>query len=336
MSNRIHKTIDGRRTPDVSFVIPLYFTGMGIVKLLHAFRNLPPEDEYEIVLVNDGSTDDTLSLAREVIPELKVPVILVDLARNFGEHAAVLEGFRHARGRYIVNLDDDLQNPVSEALKLVAHLRKTNADVVYSYYDRKQHHWFRNFGSWLTNRMAVFMLQKPEDLYLSSFRAMKRELVERIIGYAGPYPYVDGLILGATNRIERLQVKHRERLEGRSGYTLRKLVRLWANMFFNFSVMPLRFASVLGSILCLVGFFMLGLVLIEYFINGVKQVGWGSLMAAVSIFSGSQLLILGVLGEYVGRAYMTVSRKPQSLVRDVDVYEPRSQPELVTGEMLRN
>jgi glycosyltransferase involved in cell wall biosynthesis len=334
MSNRIHKTIDGRRTPDISFVIPLYFTSTGIVKLLHAFRGLPAEYEYEIILVNDGSTDDTVSLAREVIPELSVPVTLVDLARNFGEHAAVLEGFRHARGRFVVNLDDDLQNPVSEAIKLVAHLRKTNADVVYSYYDRKKHHWFRNFGSWLTNRLAVFMLHKPEDLYLSSFRAMRRELVERIIGYTGPYPYIDGLILGATNRIERLQVKHRERIEGRSGYTFRKLVRLWTNMFFNFSVMPLRFASVLGSMLCLAGFFLLALVLIEYYANGVKQVGWGSLMAAVSIFSGSQLLILGVLGEYVGRAYMTVSRKPQSLVRDIASFDPRPVPDLVAEDQL--
>ena len=170
-----HSRTGGRCTmPDISFVIPLYHTGEGIVKLMDAFRNLPSDEDYEIVLVNDGSTDNTLDLARRIIPTMPMPVTLVDMTRNFGEHAAVLEGFRHARGRWIVNLDDDLQNPISEALRLVAHLRKTGADVVYSFYEEKKHHWFRNFGSWFTNRMAVFMLGKPEDLYLSSFRAMKR------------------------------------------------------------------------------------------------------------------------------------------------------------------
>jgi len=313
--------------PAVSFVIPLYFTGAGVVQLIDAFRHLPLAGDYELILVNDGSTDDTMQHAHEIIPTMPISITVVELARNFGEHAAVLEGFRHARGRCVVNLDDDLQNPISEALRLVEHLHKTGADVVYSYYAEKKHHWFRNLGSWLTNRMAVFMLGKPEDLYLSSFRAMRRELVERVTDYNGPYPYVDGLILGATNRIARLQVEHAERADGQSGYTLRRLVRLWMNMFFNFSVMPLRAASVLGAILCLVGLVLLSIVLIEHFFSGVQQVGWGSLMAAVSIFSGSQLLILGVLGEYVGRAYMTVSRKPQSVVREVTTHLPsRSMP----------
>ena len=306
----------------VSFVVPLYYTGEGIVKLLDAFRNLPLGGDYEVVLVNDGSTDQTLRLAREIIPTMPVKVVLVDLARNFGEHAAVLEGFRHVTGRYIVNLDDDLQNPVSEALRLVEHLRQTDADVVYSYYEEKKHSWFRNLGSWLTNAMATRLLDKPRDLYLCSFRAMKRELVDRIVRYSGPFPYVDGLILGATNRIERLLVAHEERAAGESGYTMRKLVRLWMNMFFNFSIMPLRVASVLGLLLCLAGSIVLLLVVIEHLTSGVRQSGWGSTMAAITIFSGSQLLILGVLGEYVGRAYMTLCGKPQSLVREVMQHQP--------------
>ncbi|MEI6536740.1 MAG: hypothetical protein WCN98_15445, partial [Verrucomicrobiaceae bacterium] len=148
--------------------------------------------------------------------------------------------------------------------------------------------------------------------------------------YIGPYPYVDGLILGATNRIERLKVAHAERSDGQSGYTLRKLVRLSMNMFFNFSIMPLRVASLLGLILCCAGFLVLLVVLVEHYNYGVSQVGWGSLMATVSIFSGSQLLILGVLGEYVGRAYMTVSGKPQSFVRECWRHEPES-PLLAEG-----
>lgn len=309
-------------SPSVSFVVPLYFTGEGVVKLLDAFRNLPLGSDYELILVNDGSTDDTAARVRELAPTMPVPVTFVNLARNFGEHAAVLEGLRHARGRWVVNLDDDLQNPISEALKLLDHLRSTGADVVYSYYEEKKHHWFRNFGSWLTNAMATKLLDKPSDLYLSSFRAMTGDLVQRVIRYQGPYPYVDGLILGATNRIERLKVEHQERADGKSGYTLRKLVRLWMNMFFNFSVMPLRVASVLGVALCLLGMLLFIAVIVEYFLHGVQQIGWASVMVAISIFSGSQLLILGVLGEYVGRSYLTLSGKPQSLLRDIIKHDP--------------
>ena len=308
--------------PLVSFVIPLYVTGQGVVKLLDAFRSLPLGGDYELVLVNDGSTDETAALVRELAPGMPVPVTFVDMARNFGEHAAVLEGFRHARGQYVVNLDDDLQNPVSEALKLLEHLRTTGADVVYSYYEEKKHSVFRNFGSWLTNFMATKLLDKPRDLYLSSFRAMTGEMARRITKYQGPYPYVDGLILGATNRIERLKVEHAERADGKSGYTLRRLVRLWMNMFFNFSIMPLRVASVLGVGLCLLGMVMFIAVLVEYFMHGVRQMGWASVMTSICIFSGSQLLILGLLGEYVGRSYLTLSGKPQSLTREVTRHEP--------------
>jgi len=307
----------------LSFVVPLYNTGSCIVKLFDAFRDLPIPGGYELILVNDASQDDTYARAKAIIPSMPIPVTLIDMARNFGEHSAVLEGFRHTRGQFVINLDDDLQNPVKEALRMLNHLRETGADVVYSYYDEKKHSWFRNMGSWLTNAAATFLLGKPRDLYLSSFRAHNRELIDRIIQYRGPYPYIDGLILGATNRIERLLVRHEPRGGGQSGYTLRKLVRLWLNMFFNFSIMPLRVASLMGALLCVIGLILLTIAVVQALFFKVPQVGWSSLMAAVSLFSGSQLLILGVIGEYVGRAYMTVSGKPQSLVRAVTEHHPR-------------
>ena len=306
--------------PSVSFVVPLFNTGEGLPRLLAAFETLDLDESWELILVDDGSTDGSAQKAAQMIRHIKRPITLVELARNFGEHAAVLQGYRHARGEYVINLDDDLQNPVTEAVKLLRHLQQSGAEVVYSYYETKKHHWFRNIGSRLINRLATWLLGKPQDLYLSSFRALRRCLVDRVVTYHGPYPYIDGLILGATNRIERLQVMHSSRVSGQSGYTLRKIIRLAMSVLFDFSVMPLRIASVLGVTLCFIGIVVLGSVLTEILIFGQRQVGWGSLMGALAVFSGAQLLMLGIIGEYLGRAFLTVSGKPQTLVRVVTVH----------------
>lgn len=308
-------------TPELSFVVPLYNTGEGLRLLLDAFRSLSLPESWELVLVDDGSVDGTAMAARREVADFPAPVTVVELARNFGEHAAVLEGYRQARGEFVVNLDDDLQNPPGEAVKLVRHLRDSDAEVVYSRYAEKKHHWARNVASWLVNSCATFLLGKPRDLYLSSFRALRRELVGRIVVYRGPYPYVDGLILGATNRIATLEVAHAERSTGRSGYTLRKLIRLALSLLFDFSVMPLRIASVLGMLLCAAGALVLAEVVVETLLVGRRQLGWGSLMGALAVFSGAQLLMLGLIGEYVGRAFLTVSGKPQSLVRTCTRHE---------------
>jgi glycosyltransferase involved in cell wall biosynthesis len=313
-------------SPLVSFVVPLYNTGAALPRLLAAFHGLKVDGGYELVLVNDASPDGTGEKVPDLLKDLPLRVVFVDMARNFGEHAAVLEGFRHTRGRYVINLDDDLQNPVEEALRLLEHIQKTGADVVYAYYEEKKHHWCRNLGSVLTSWMATWLLDKPKDLYLCSFRAHSRALIDRVTRYEGPYPYIDGLILAATNRIERLLVAHHERHGGTSGYAVRKLVRLWMNMFFNFSVMPLRLASLLGAALALLGLLHMLSVLVEYFAYGVAVQGWASLMAAVAIFSGAQLMMLGLIGEYVGRAYMTLAGKPQSLVRKVLTHSPEHDP----------
>lgn len=301
--------------PEWSFVVPLYNTGAAMEALLEAFRTLKLKESWELVLVDDGSSDGSFTRAAEMTAAFPVPVTVVEFARNYGEHAAVLEGYRRAGGELMVNLDDDLQNPVGEAVKLLEHLRDSGADVVYSKYEDKRHHWLRNAASWLANRCACFLLGKPSGLYLSSFRAVRRDLRDRIITYRGPYPYIDGLILGATNRIETLLVEHHERSDGKSGYTPRKLIRLAMSLLFDFSVMPLRLASILGMVLCLLGAVILAEVVIETMVVGQRQVGWGSLMGALAMFSGAQLLMLGIIGEYVGRAFLTVSGKPQSLIR---------------------
>jgi hypothetical protein len=200
--------------------------------------------------------------------------------------------------------------------KLLDHARTNRHEVVYSYYADKHHESWRNWGSWLTNRVADVLLDKPKGLYLSSFRCMSAFVVKEICKYNGPFVYVDGLILQVTQNIGRVQVEHAAREAGHSGYTLARLVKLWMSMFVNFSVMPLHIATLLGFAMAGFGFLFTVEVVIEHFFYE-EPVGWSSLMAALLVFSGTQLLVLGMAGEYIGRVYLTVNRKPQFVVHGV-------------------
>jgi undecaprenyl-phosphate 4-deoxy-4-formamido-L-arabinose transferase len=246
-----------------------------------------------------------------------VPIVYVEHARNFGEHNAVLTGWRHARGEYVVNLDDDGQNPPEEAKRLYEHARQSGLDAVFGCYADKRHASWRNWGSWLTNRITDFILDKPKGFYLSSFRCVSAFVARDVVRNTGPFPYIDGLILQMTQRIGAIEVRHADRAAGESGYDLRRLLRLWLSTFVNFSVMPLRLATVLGLLMAGVG--LVGVTSVAYLrlTNRGPTFGWGSLMAALLVFSGTQLVLLGVIGEYLGRMFLTVNQRPQSVVREV-------------------
>ena len=303
--------------PVVSFVVPLYFSARTLPALVKEIEGLVIPGGHEIVLVNDGSRDETEAVCRDLLSQAKVPITFVNHARNFGEHNAVLTGWRHARGEYIVNLDDDGQNPPREAVRLYEKARAENLDVVYGHYGSKRHTLWRNLGSWLTNRMTDWALDKPRGFYLSSFRCVSAFAARAVIQNAGPFPYVDGLLLQVTQRIDSVQVRHADRGEGESGYTLRRLVRLWLSTFINFSVMPLRIATVLGVAMATAGFGGIGFVVYWRITEQGPEFGWGSLMAALLLFSGVQLILLGVIGEYLGRMFITVNQRPQAVVREV-------------------
>src|ERR1043166_8783759 len=219
----------------LSFVIPLYYSAETISAVVREIEGFTVEGGHEIVLVNDGSTDATGRVCLELVRNAKVPITLVEHARNFGEHNAVLTGWRHARGAHIVNLDDDGQNPPAEALRLWQHAKETGLDVVFGHYETKQHSPWRNFGSWFTNRMTDWALDKPRGFYLSSFRCVSAFVAQQVINYAGPYPYIDGLLLQVTQRIGSIEVRHDVRRAGQSTYTMRRLVRLWLSAWVNFS-----------------------------------------------------------------------------------------------------
>lgn len=314
---------DTASTPDpiapslaLTIVVPVYNGATSIGELVAALSELRIDGGHEIVLVNDGSPDDSLAVCRDLVARARVPITLVDLSRNYGEHNAVMAGLRQARGAHVVTMDDDLQNPPEEVSRLLGFAQNTGHDVIYTYYDEKQHSLWRNLGSRFTNWIAGFVLDKPKRFYLSSFRCMSAFVAREVTRYEGPFPYVDGLILQVTQDIDRLLVRHLPRAVGRSNYTMRRLLRLWLSMFVNFSVMPLRLSSLCGFALSLIGAVGSAVALTEALFFD-PPAGWASLMAAVLLLSGVQLVILGIVGEYLGRLYLTANRKPQSVVRSV-------------------
>src|SRR5260221_595677 len=296
----------------LSIVIPVYNGARSIGELVTEIAELAVPGGHEIVLVNDNSPDNSLDVCRELLASAKVPMTLVNLSRNYGEHNAVMAGLRHAGGAHIITMDDDLQNPPGEVLRLLEYAQSTGKDVVYTHYASKEHARWRNIGSRFTNRVADWLLDKPKGLYLSSFRCISAFVAEQVTRYEGPFPYVDGLILQVTQSVGALEVQHLPRAHGRSNYNLRRLIRLWLNMFVNFSVMPLRLSTLTGIAISVFGALATVMGFIEAMFYNTPP-GWGSIMAAVAVLPGVQRPLLGTSGQASGwRRLILVSRSATS------------------------
>lgn len=263
----------------ISFVIPCYKSALTIRQVVDEIKGTMENEEFEIVLINDASPDNTFDVIRELCVE-NVNVIGINLNENFGQHAALMAGFHHVNGDIVVCLDDDGQTPANEAGKLITAILQGH-DAVYARYEKKRHSRFRNFGSYINELMARILLEKPKDLYISSYFAVKRFIVDEMIKYENPYPYVIGLLLRSTKDIVNVDVCHREREVGKSGYTFGKLIMLWLNGFTAFSVKPLRIATATGFVVAIAGF-VYGIVTIIRKLLGLNYIlGFSGLMSVL-------------------------------------------------------
>lgn len=302
----------------VSFVIPCYRSALTLEAVVAEIRETMAQQlaySYEIILVNDCSPDNTWEVICSLCENYE-EIRGISLARNFGQHAALMAGFRHVSGDIVVCLDDDGQTPASEVGKFL-ELLKQGRDVVYAKYSNKKHSAFRNFGSHVNEIMTRFMLGKPKELYISSYFAAKRFVIDEVIRYENSYPYVIGLVLRTTKNIDNVDVKHRQRQVGSSGYTMKKLFGLWFNGFTAFSIKPLRFATMIG-IICAGSGFLYGIyTIIKKLLNPAVPLGFSSLMSVLVFIGGMIMLMLGLIGEYVGRIYISLNNSPQYVIREI-------------------
>lgn len=302
----------------VSFVIPCYNSSKTLEKVVAEITETMDalqEYTYELILVNDCSPDNTFEVITKLCGERK-NICGVNLSRNFGQHGALMAGFHQVTGDILVCLDDDGQTPANEVGKLLEKI-EAGDDVVYASYAHKKHSLFRNFGSFVNEKMAQFLLGKPKDLYVSSYFAARRFVVNEMLKYENAYPYVIGLVLRTTKKISNVPVNHREREVGQSGYTLGKLLGLWFNGFTAFSTKPLRIATMSGSVFACFGFLYGIYTVIKKLVNPAVPVGFSSLMSAIMFIGGMMMLMLGLIGEYIGRMYICMNNAPQFVVRDL-------------------
>ncbi|MBR3470151.1 MAG: glycosyltransferase [Lachnospiraceae bacterium] len=305
----------------ISFVIPCYRSEQTIGHVVAEIDGKMQEMkdfEYEIVLVNDCSPDHTKNALWDLCQEKSEGNGVrraISFAKNFGQHSALMAGLRASSGDYVVCLDDDGQTPADEVDKLIAKLEE-GFDAVYAKYEHKHHSVFRNLGSKVNELMTRVMLGKPKELFISSYFAVRRFVVEDMIKYENSYPYVIGLVLRSTKSITNVVVSHRDREQGSSGYTLKKLLGLWFNGFTAFSVKPLRIATAIGSFCAIAGFLYGIYTVIKWFINPDVPMGFSSTMSAIVFFGGMIMLMLGLIGEYVGRIYISLNNSPQYVIRE--------------------
>ncbi len=303
----------------LSFVVPCYRSadtiGAVVAEIVSTVEKRASEFEYEIVLVNDGSPDNVSQVIAGLC-ERYPQIVFVNLSRNFGQHSALMAGFSRVRGDIVICLDDDGQTPADECFKLVDKVLE-GYDIVYAEYPKRRQNALRNLGSRFNAACNHFFFAQPRGLKANSYFACQRFVVDSALQYPNPFPYITGLLFQSVSRYCNVPVTHRPRLQGRSGYTLRKLISLWTNGVTAFSIKPLRFANYLGWITAVAGFVFAIVTVVRKIINPAIESGWSSTIAVMLVLGGIIIALIGIVGEYIGRIYLSINRCPQYVVRNV-------------------
>ena len=304
----------------ISLVIPCYNSERSIGELVASASVVIQKDgrfDYEIILVNDGSRDNTWKVIKHLAME-DDKIISLNLSQNFGQHNALMAAYRCVSGDIVVGLDDDGEHDAADMFKLIDEMLDREYDFVCaSYKEEKKDSAFRNLGTRVNSLMAEILIGKPKDFSFSSYNVMRRFVIDQIVLCTNPYPYIAGLILQATRNLGMVELPKHRRKYGNSGYDFRKLLRLWLNGFTAFSVKPLRVATILGAMTALLGFMYGVTIIINKVVNpDATLVGYSSIMASILFIGGMVMILLGMIGEYVGRIYININSLPQYVVRE--------------------
>ncbi len=304
----------------ISFVIPCYNSTHTIAAVVKEIQQVMEEKmnqyDYEIILVNDGSPDGTTYNAILDLVEKEKYIKGINLSRNFGQPSAVMAALNRVTGDYVVCGDDDGQTPFLELPKLFEKIQEGYDLVEAKYAVREKRSLFRKFGTLVNESMATWLITKPKGLELTTYWVIRRFVADEMIAYPNPYPYLGGLMLRTTQNACNVEVTHRERLSGSSGYSLKKMIELWLNGFTSFSVKPLRVMSWIGILVAMIGFLYGFVIIVEKILGYNIQAGYSSLMAVMLFMFGVIFFFMGLLGEYVGRIYISLNRAPQFVVKD--------------------
>ncbi|MDD5899065.1 MAG: glycosyltransferase family 2 protein [Clostridia bacterium] len=321
----------------LSFVIPCYRSaktiGAVVQELTETVATRADEYDHEIILVNDGSPDNVAQVIRDLCRQ-DPSIVFVDLSRNFGQHSALMAGFAQVRGDIVICLDDDGQTPANECFKLIDKVAE-GYDLVFAQYPTRKQSWFRNLGSRFNTFCNHFFYNQPRELTANSYYACQRFVVDSALKYPNPFPYVTGLLFQSVSRYCNVPIHHRSRMEGESGYNLKKLISLWVNGVTAFSIKPLRLASYVGWLIAAAGFLFALVTILRKIFNPAMQAGWASTISLMLVLGGIIITLMGIIGEYIGRIYLSINRYPQYVVRSVTRSEAGKEGEALENDARR-
>ncbi|MBP8041254.1 MAG: glycosyltransferase family 2 protein [Bacteroidales bacterium] len=301
--------------PEISIVIPVYNSSSILPELSRRISAALSKLPHEVIFVNDCSHDDSWDVLKS-LTAANTNYTAIDLVKNSGQDNAILAGLRHIKGNYALIMDDDLQH-APEDIQALYEKCKEGYDVCYALYEKKKHNFLKKIGSKINGRIARLILNKPKGIYLSPFKIIKHSIVNEINRFSGPYPYIDGILLTITHNICQIKVTHYKRLTGKGNYNLFRSFSVLFRLFSGFSVVPLRIMTLVGLAIVLFGLGLIIYYLYEFYVLKDFVEGWTTIVVLVIFFGGMTTMLLGLIGEYIGRIYLTLNNKPQYLIKKI-------------------